>query len=661
MNGKQQIQQPKNPTFSLWEWIKKNPLFLLLIGVLVYVFFSWITARDNRKPFDFLEENGKVKIIGLEKKELDNILELTDDKDCIKVAPHYNGYEYSLPAKNEDFWRRVNPAIYYTYSKIEPQRIRQALMEKEGIIFDFNQKNPVKLEVRKELSALGGKERVILPKFIENLLFTILFFLLIDIFFGTKIISSTLSMINLRKPSGKLVENPILTFKDIGGLHEAKEELQEIISYFRNPKIFHEKGIEVPKGILLVGQPGNGKTLLAKGLAGECKLPFIYRSAPEFEKGIIGWGAAEVRNTFAMAKNYAHEKGGCFVFVDEIDAIAGKRYQSIHSHHETLNQLLSELDGFSSRENVIFLAATNNLNHLDSALLRPGRFDRRILIPLPNFRSRKEIISLCIKKKSLRFNIDLEETTSMTDGLSGAQIVNIFNEAAILSLRHKKDFVDQETIFEAFDRALMGPSFQNQTLTPEKKMLLAYHEAGHAIVGLTLPETTVKKITITPRWTAGGYTWVNLRNQKDDAYLLNRSQILAQVTCSLGGRASEELLSGREHVTVGAYSDFKRAFALVHDLVLRYGMSELGIVSTPDSPVFGEESLNEMSEIKRQKIEKETEKILDQCQQKAQKIIQKKKNILSLLAKALVEKNTLQKEEINYIFVNQRLPYIPLL
>ncbi|CAG8788525.1 7610_t:CDS:1, partial [Cetraspora pellucida] len=226
------------------------------------------------------------------------------------------------------------------------------------------------------------------------------------------------------------------------------------------------------------------------------------------------------------------------------------------------------MDGFRPRNNVIVLAATNSLHVLDSALLRPGRFDRKIYVPSPNLKSRREIIKLCARKLLLKPNVDLEEIASLTKGLSGAQITSMFNEASILSIRSGQKYIDYEMIFEAFDRVLMGPSWTSQTLTPDKKKIVAYHEAGHAVIGLSLPETIVKKITIIPRLSAGGYTWVDLYGEKGDDYLINKSQMLAQVMSFLGGRASEELIFGLEYITIGAYSDFKQAASIIRDLIL---------------------------------------------------------------------------------------------
>ncbi|CAI2162227.1 12453_t:CDS:2 [Funneliformis geosporum] len=320
------------------------------------------------------------------------------------------------------------------------------------------------------------------------------------------------------------------------------------------------RGAAVPKGVLLVGPPGNGKTLLAKALAGECGLPFLARSGSDFEEMMVGVGARRVRDLFQHARSFNQ---GCIIFIDEIDSIGRKRYSSNTGHAEqTLNQLLSELDGFQARDNVIILAATNSLKVLDNALLRPGRFDRQIYIPLPNVKGRREIIYLHTQKLTLHPGINLEEIVSMTRGLSGAQIVNMFNEASILSIRHGKKSIDQEMLFEAYDRILMGPSLTSQTITAEKKKIVAFHEAGHAIVGL------------------------NLYGEEGDDYLLNKNQMLAHVMTSLGGRASEELIFGLDYITVGAYDDFKKASSIIRELILYYGMSDLGIVPTQESYFF---------------------------------------------------------------------------
>jgi len=359
-----------------------------------------------------------------------------------------------------------------------------------------------------------------------------------------------------------------------------------------------------------VGPPGNGKTLLARAVAGECKLPFIFRSGSDFEEMVVGLGSRRVRELFQQARSHQQ---GCIIFIDEIDSIGRKRY-SANTHTElTLNQLLNELDGFRPRENIIILAATNTLNVLDNALLRPGRFDRQIYIPLPNQKGRREIIILQTRKLVLNKDFDLEEIVSLTKGLSGAQIVNMFNEASILSIRQGKEEINQEMIFESYDRILMGPSLSSQDLSPNKKKLVAYHEAGHVVIGACLPETKVRKVTIIPRLMAGGYTWVDLRDNQGDDHLISKSQMLAHVMSFLGGRASEELIFGVENVTIGAYDDFKKASEIIRDLIFRYGMSDLGIIPTQESFFKSEEIATELPETAKQKIEAERKKILNQC------------------------------------------------
>jgi cell division protease FtsH len=452
---------------------------------------------------------------------------------------------------------------------------------------------------------------------------------------------------------------PNFRFLRVGGLHEAKEELQEIVSYFRNPQDFWRRGIKLPKGVLLVGPPGNGKTLLAKALAGECGLPFLFRSGSEFDEMVVGLGARRVRELFQEAHSYPN---GCIVFIDEIDSIGRKRNDPHNSNYLTLNQLLNELDGFQPRDNVVILAATNIPQTLDSALLRPGRFDRQIYIPLPNLKARQEIIELSTQKIALSRNVNLGEIAAMTQGLSGAQIVGLFNEATILSLRYGQKMVDQEMIFEAYDRILMGPVSTSQTISPEKKRVIAYHEAGHALVGLSLPETTVKKITIVPRWVVGGYTWIALRDEKNDDNLISKNQILAQISGLLGGRVGEELFLGSECITVGAQDDFKKVSELVQSLIWDYGMSDLGITPIHKSFFWGNErSTGELSEKTKEKIAAEKEKILSKCWKKVRFILQNKRLVLSLLAEELLRKNSLLQEEINYIFINQISPFIPLL
>jgi len=644
-----------NQSFSWKEWIKKNPFFffffcVVILGILGR-YWNWWGGKD--KNFFLEEENDKVIILGLKAEELENIKENGE----IKWTPHLGkNYQYSLPTKSDNFWRRINPSNYYTISEIKP-----ADLKKKGLFVKQRQDPVLKPEninlqlfLPKSRNLLASEGNWFFNRLIEligNVLIIFCLIIFLDLVFRTNILVSIFSMIGgFRRRINWERRAPTTKFRDIGGLEEAKEELMEIILYARNPKIFCQQGAKIPKGILLVGPPGNGKTLLARAVAGECDWAFISLSASELEGPFVGLGAGKIRGIFRQAR----EMGKCIIFIDEIDSIGENRNRHAYNR-QSLNQLLSELDGFHPTENIVLLAATNSLNVLDPALLRPGRFDRHIYVSLPNFKARKEIIALYAQGKIFKNDFEWDEIASMTRGMSGAQIANMFNEAAILCLRYQQKAISQAILLEAFDRVLMGPSLKSQTLTPETKKIIAYHEAGHAVVGLVLPELTLRKITVIPRWTAGGYTWIDLRNKEDDI-LVNKNEILAQIMSFLGGRISEELIFGTGYVTTGNYSDFRNASELIRDLILRYSMSDLGIIATQNSPLFGETSLNELSEATKQKFENEREKILIECQKKVRQILQTKKNVLHLLAQALLKKNVLHKEEINYLFINERCP-----
>ncbi|WNE40835.1 MAG: ATP-dependent zinc metalloprotease FtsH [Mycoplasmataceae bacterium] len=634
-------------------------LFLGVFIAAIFFLFAQFSSPDN-VSFEIRKKNdNKVIIYGLERNQIDKI-DWSQGANYTEYG--LNKKQYRLFGKGKSFFKNLvgKPTYYQAITELEEHEIRNKVIEFEGF---ENVKDITIPKTQRKIRYDAFEEKGWEIKELIQIIFWIVSIIaslwIIDMIFGTNfvgIISYPFSF--LRKEKRKIIV-PKVEFKDVGGLQEAKEELEEIVSYFRNPQSFWQEGAKVPKGVLMVGPPGNGKTLLARALAGECRIPFLFRSGSEFEEMMVGVGARRMRELFEQARSFPQ---GCIIFIDEIDAIGRKRYSVNGGHAEqTLNQLLNELDGFHPRENIIILAATNSSKVLDSALLRPGRFDRQIFIPLPNLKGRKDIIKICAKKLTLKSDVDLEEIAAMTKGLSGAQIANIFNEASILGIRYGKKIIDFEMIFEAYDRVLMGPSLTSYSLTPEKRRLVAFHEAGHAVVGMSLPETIVKKITIVPRWTSGGYTWVTLYGKQDDDSLLNKSQMLAHVMSSLGGRASEELIFGSENITMGAYSDFKNASEIVRSLILHYGMSDLGIIPTQENFFYGEGISPELPETTKQKIENEREKIMNTCWAKVKLVLKKKKRVLNLFAEILLEKNSLQKEEINYIFINQISPYILLL
>ena len=644
------------------KWLGPVIILLLLVIGGVLLFMNFFSSPDKKQFEMWKKDDRTIVIYNLTEEEIDKI-----DWQRVECAGHPWGEktQYRLYGEGKNFFKRLigKPTIYSALASLEPHEVRDKDIEFSGL----TSKNKVKkIHTTQPLSSridLFEEEKSLsiwdILKFLFYLVSFIVSLYFIDMIFGTNFIGFiSYPFRNWKKGKGE-AGIPGTRFKDVGGLQEAKEELGEVVSYFHNPQSFWQRGAKVPKGVLLVGPPGNGKTLLAKALAGECRLPFLFRSGSEFEEMMVGVGARRMRELFKQARSYPQ---GCIVFIDEIDSIGRKRYSRNTGHAEqTLNQLLNELDGFHPRDNVVILAATNSLKVLDSALLRPGRFDRQIYIPLPNLKGRREIIRICTRKLSLKSDVDLEEIVAMTKGLSGAQITNMFNEASILSIRHGEKFIDYEMIFEAYDRVLMGPSLTSQTFTPAKKRIIAYHEAGHAVIGMSLPETIVKKITIVPRLHAGGYTWIDLYGEQGDDYLLNKAQMLANVMTFLGGRASEELIFGLDYITGGAYDDFKKASGIVRDLILHYGMSDLGIIPTQESFFSDEEIPPELPETAKQKIEEEREKIMSRCWKKVKEIMRKKIKVLKLLAEILLEKNSLQKEDINYIFINQISPFTPLL
>ncbi|KLL02335.1 MAG: cell division protein FtsH [Mycoplasmataceae bacterium RC_NB112A] len=651
----------KKKSFVSEEHPKKNSWTIIFILVLILLLTLLIVRKFSSaslKEFSLKKENDKLIIYGLEEEDIQKI----DWEKSVVWTPGSKDRIYiCLEGKENNWFRKIvnnKPPIFIAAPLLKGDG--EELIDKEIEFVKFpkiKDKKILKTRFTLRYNPFQETSGWTFDRILSILVSIILLIggiIFIDSYFGTNIIGWIFFPFTSFKKGERETNISQIVFKEVGGLTEAKEELGEIVDYFRNPKLFWQQGAKVPKGVLLVGPPGNGKTLLAKALAGECGLPFLFRAGSEFEEMVVGLGARRVRQLFDKARDYPQ---GCIIFIDEIDSIGRKRYSANTSHSEqTLNQLLSEMDGFRPRTNIIVLAATNSLKVLDAALLRPGRFDRQIYIPPPNLKGRQEIISLCAQRAVLSPQVDLAEISTLTRGFSGAQITNLFNEASILSIRYRRASIDQEIILEAYDRILMGPSLTSETVTPRRKRITAYHEAGHAVIGMTLPETTVRKITIIPRLGVGGYTWVTLQGEEGDDNSPSKKQMLAQVMSFLGGRGSEELILGSENVTVGAWSDFKSASEIVRDLILHFGMSDLGIIPTRESFFSEWEIPSELPETAKQKIEQEREKIMNQCWKKVRQILTRKRRILELFAVALFAKNTLLKEEINYIFYTQCLP-----
>ncbi len=448
-----------------------------------------------------------------------------------------------------------------------------------------------------------------------------------------------------------------VTFKQVAGLDEEKEEVQELIDFLKNPKKFTKLGARIPKGVLLVGPPGTGKTLLARAVAGEANVPFYYISGSDFVELFVGVGASRVRDMFKQAKQNAP----CLIFIDEIDAVGRQRGAGLGGGHDereqTLNQLLTEMDGFGANEGIIIIAATNRPDVLDPALLRPGRFDRQVTVNLPDAKGREEILSVHAENKIFAKSVNLKNIAKRTVGFSGADLENLLNEAALLAVRRDKQAITMAEIDEAHDRVLMGPAKKSHKYTEHEKKVVAYHEAGHAVMGIKLDgANAVQKITIIPRGAAGGY---NLMLPKEETYLSTKKELLESISGLLGGRVAEEIVF--DEVTTGAHNDFEKATKIARAMVTEYGMSDLGPVQFEhqESSVFLGRDYNKSRNFSSQvafEIDQEQRKIINECYETTKKMISENRNLLDLIANALLEKETLTKEEIDYLVEHKCLP-----
>ena len=448
-----------------------------------------------------------------------------------------------------------------------------------------------------------------------------------------------------------------VTFKDVAGLTEEKEEVQELIDFLKNPKKFTKLGARIPKGVLLQGPPGTGKTLLARAVAGEANVPFYYISGSDFVELFVGVGASRVRDMFKQAKHNAP----CLIFIDEIDAVGRQRGAGLGGGHDereqTLNQLLTEMDGFGANEGIIIIAATNRPDVLDPALLRPGRFDRQVTVDLPDVKGREEILKVHARNKIFSKGVKLENIAKRTVGLSGADLENLLNEAALLAVRRGKNMITMSEIDEAHDRVLMGPAKVSHKYTDHEKRVVAFHEAGHAVMGLKLDGANeVQKITIIPRGAAGGY---NLMLPKEENYLATKNELLQRISGLLGGRVAEEEVF--KEITTGAHNDFEKATKIARAMVTEYGMSDLGPMQyeQQEGSVFLGRDYNKSRNFSGQvafEIDQEQRKIINECYEITKKTIHENRDLLDLIANALLEHETITKEQIEYLVEHGVMP-----
>lgn len=449
------------------------------------------------------------------------------------------------------------------------------------------------------------------------------------------------------KSRAKIEGDIKVRFKDVAGCDEEKEEVKEIIDYLRAPKKFADMGARIPKGVLMVGPPGTGKTLLAKAVAGEADVPFFSISGSDFVEMFVGTGASRVRDMFKKAQQTAP----CIVFIDEIDAVGRQRGAGMgggnDEREQTLNQLLVEMDGIGENKGIVIIAATNRPDVLDPALLRSGRFDRQITVNLPDKKGRTEILEVHARNKKLASDVNLENLAKRCPGFSGADLENVLNEAAILAVRKDAKIITMDDLDEAIDRVMMGPAKKSKTYSEQEKKLVAYHETGHAIIGLKLDNANiVQKVTIIPRGTAGGY---NLMTPREEKMLPTKSDFMAQITGYLGGRVAEEIVFNE--ISAGASNDIQEATKIAKLMVRSYGMSKLGPIQYDDGSgnVFlGRDytsGSNYSSEIAYE-IDKEVRNIINECYMKAKELILANRELLDLIAKTLIEEETLTNEQI---------------
>ena len=520
------------------------------------------------------------------------------------------------------------------------------------VIVPRTEKNIEKLE--KDLQRNGGKLTVedpnqgsvwisILSQIIPFLIIAVFFYFMFSKMGG----GGNNKAFEFAKSKARVESNVKVRFKDVAGCEEEKEEVKEIIDYLRSPKKFTDMGAHIPKGILMVGHPGTGKTLLAKAVAGEANVPFFSISGSDFVEMFVGTGASRVRDMFKTAQKSAP----CIIFIDEIDAVGRQRGAGMgggnDEREQTLNQLLVEMDGMTDNAGIVVIAATNRPDVLDPALLRSGRFDRRVTVSLPDIKGREAILQVHARNKKLASDVSLANLAKRTPGFSGADLANVLNEGAILAVRKNEAKVTMTDLDEAIDRVMMGPAKKSKKYTEKDKILVAYHEAGHAVIGLKLEDADmVQKVTIIPRGDAGGY---NLMTPREEKYFHRKSEFIAQITGLLGGRTAEEIQFGE--ISAGAVNDIEKLTEIAKNMVRVYGMSSLGPIqyADPQGNVFLGRDYTKGSDYSAgvaAEIDKEVRAIVDECHENCRKILTENKDLLDLIANNLYEHETLTNEEI---------------
>ncbi len=550
--------------------------------------------------------------------------------------------------------------------KISADRTQAQVIDREGTPILVNLPNdPQLIDILSEngvdIAVRPQNDEGWLFRALSSLLFPIL--LLVGLFFLLRRAQSGpgSQAMNFGKSKARVQMEPKtqVTFGDVAGIEQAKLELTEVVDFLKNADRFTAIGAKIPKGVLLVGPPGTGKTLLAKAVAGEAGVPFFSISGSEFVEMFVGVGASRVRDLFEQAKASAP----CIVFIDEIDAVGRQRGAGLgggnDEREQTLNQLLTEMDGFEGNTGIIIIAATNRPDVLDSALMRPGRFDRQVVVDRPDYSGRQEILNVHARGKTLAKDVDLNKIARRTPGFTGADLANLLNEAAILAARRSLTEISMDEVNDAIDRVMAGPEKKNRVMSEKRKELVAYHEAGHALVGALMPDyDPVQKISIIPRGRAGGLTWFTPSEDRMESGLYSRSYLQNQMAVALGGRLAEEIIYGEEEVTTGASNDLQQVTRVARQMVTRFGMSDrLGPVALgrQNGNVFMGRDIasdRDFSNETAAAIDEEVRNYVDQAYSRAKKVLMENRHILDKLADMLIEKETVEADELQDVLAN---------
>lgn len=613
---------------------RKKPDYLIMLFTLVIVIGVFLFLRDALQ--------GEVASL--------NVTEMTQAADdgaieSIVYTP-VGGDNITLVQISGTFYQNSGAATFY------------GTVNFEGIMpLEYAQNIMLTVESQGGTTSIEARSGITFWTVVLNLVPMILVLVILFIIFRNANNQNTKAF-DFAKNRAKLNREKTVTFKDVAGVEEEKQELEELIDFLKNPKKYVDMGARIPKGVLLVGSPGTGKTLLARAVAGEANVPFFSISGSDFVEMFVGVGASRVRDLFKVAK----ENSPCIIFIDEIDAVGRQRGAGLGGGHDereqTLNQLLVEMDGFTTNMGIIIIAATNRPDVLDPALLRPGRFDRQITISLPDVRGREAILKVHARNKKLDPKIKLGEFAHRIPGFSGADIENLLNEAALLAARDNRTLISEQDMDEAIDRVMMGPAKKSRKYSPEEKKTVAYHEAGHAVIGIKLEDARkVQKVTIIPRGRAGGY---NLMTPDKERFLETKKTLLAEITSFLGGRVAEEIVF--DTVTTGAYNDFQNATSIARAMVTEYGMSDLGPIqyeSAGGNVFLGRDYFKEknFSDQVAHEIDKEVRHIITTCFETAKTIITENRNLLDLIAHYLEEVETLTKADIEEIVTTGKLSW----